>query len=624
MAEENSKKYLTGEGLKYTLQQLRTKIDELYVSESEIFDTVSNEVAIPASDIQEQFNIFDGALNLVPGEIYTLVYNGKEYTDDCSANGVLSFKDYSNGLSMSIWDKHELNYLEDEDDYECVKTGADKFIITQMMTAADMVLKCGSKKIVKTEFLPDTVATKEYVDNNKFSGDYNDLINTPCKDTRVIQEHYYELSENRDEYEQLDIMALYELMGMSTDEMPEDIYYLKVTDKCPAKSEISGLIETVATYADGPSLSQIPSESLLVIEATSGIYTLNEGVIFVPASIGTISKGIYLLQYDDGPYAMSIDSVKFTTLVGEIIKIDEKFLPELPIKDASKFLLNNEVFSINDLYYEFILSRNIDHALGLELDKEYTIDVINLKGRKITAVTQCILQPIDDTHNVNCIEVEVLDGQWPIMSLLIMDCVEYVAAIGDGPEAFIYNEDAAAIIAFPYSSYFDYSISIKEAMVNIDATIMTLGKDNKELATKEYVDNAGIMTLQLTPEELNLIRCPEDGFKSYYSSIQSVTHSVLSSIIDNKIDTVIFEGFESCPYKVVSANYGINKKPIVVLDCALHYEITVGYGIRRLIFSYSDDYDAVFLDSYCENFSNNSPTIDEDELNNMFTEIFGQ
>ena len=477
---ENSKKYLTGEGLKYTLQQLKTKIDELYVSESEIFDTVSNEKAIPASDIQEQFNIFDGALNLVPGEIYTLVYNGKEYTDDCSAKGVLSFKDYPNGLNISIYDKHELEEYG-SDDYDVVQTGADKFVITQMLTAADIVLKCGSKTIVKPELLPG-------YGEDKFSGDYNDLINTPCKDTRVFQEHYYELSENRDEYEQLDIMALYELLGMSTDEISEDICYLKVTDECPAKSEISGLIEVVITYADGPSLAQVSSNALQLIDTMSNIYCLNEGVFFVPASIGTISKGIYLMQYDDGSYAMSVDSIKFTTFSGEIIKIDEKFLPELPIKDVSKFLLNNEVFGINDLYYGFMLNRNIDHALGLESDKEYTIDLVTLEGRKITVVAQCILQPIDDTHNVNSIQVEVLDGQYPIMDLLIMDCIEYDVTIGDGPEAFIYNEDAAAIIAFPYTSYFDYSISIKEAMVNIDATIMTLGKDNKEVATKEYVD----------------------------------------------------------------------------------------------------------------------------------------
>ena len=592
---ENSKKYLTGEGLKYTLQQLKTKIDELYVSESEIFDTVSNEIAIPASDIQEQFNIFDGALNLVPGEIYTLVYNGKEYTDDCSAKGVLSFKDYPNGLNISIYDKHELEEYG-SDDYDVVQTGADKFVITQMLTAADIVLKCGSKTIVKPELLPG-------YGEDKFSGDYNDLINTPCKDTRVFQEHYYELSENRDEYEQLDIMAFYELLGMPTDEISEDICYLKVTDECPAKSEISGLIEVVVTYADGPSLAQVSSNALHLIDTMSNIYGLNEGVIFVPASIGTISKGIYLMQYDDGSYAMSIDSVKFTTFSGEIVKIDEKFLPELPIKDVSKFLLNNEVFSINDLYYGFVLSRNIDHALGLESDKEYTIDLVTLDERKITAVAQCILQPIDDTHNVNSIQVEVLDGQYPIMDLIIMDCVEYDVTIGDGPEAFIYNEDAAAIVAFPYSAYFDYSISIKEVMVNIDATIMTLGKDNKEVATKEYVDNAGIMTLQVNDNELAFISSLEAGFTQYEGSSKSVTRSVMTSIIENKINTVVFEGYEQCPYRVVGTDYGINNNPRVILERATYLETKSGYGTHRLIYIYSDDYQEVFICSYCDDFS---------------------
>ena len=129
-------------------------------------------------------------------------------------------------------------------------------------------------------------------------------------------------------------------------------------------------------------------------------------------------------------------------------------------------------------------------------------------------------------------------------------------------------------------------------------------------ATKKYVDdmiaqnpggdstqNVGITTLKVDTEELDFIKYYESGLTEYDGE-SSVTKSDLALIIDNNIGTVIFEGYEDYPYKVVGAYRGFNRNEKVILELAMSDSSDDCYTIHRLIYGYSDDLGACFLKSY--------------------------
>lgn len=470
MADNNSKKYLSGDNLKYTLQQLKTKLDELYVSESEIFDTVSNEVAIPASDIQEQFNIFDGALNLVPGEIYTLVYNGKEYTDDCSANGVLSFEDLSNGLSMSIWDKHELNYLEDEDDYECVKTGADKFVITQMMTAADIVLKCGSKKIVKPALLSD-MATKEYVDENKFSGDYNDLENKPVSIINFNTDFVDAVATHSEAYK-VDTIAFSQ--SITVDDSHEYFVEAKYTDGAVVTKPLELAETSYRMYSK--------------INAKAVVGSFDENVIDTNNQIGYVTSLIPIKYYNNkisickksnqSWYDFNLLVVDENLTITNIYTHDNlPTVDSLPSTAAYFAIYKYYTSSITDVDYLF--SGDVtDGGLFIRIDSDIKYAGVCIflehseEGNSILSNTEYTI--CEATSNY------VLQNS--DLGLYIADSMDviYPAAYS---ETFVANDTgfASAMLIMNYSNISSIRVYTKNILVNAE---------NKALATKEYVDTA--------------------------------------------------------------------------------------------------------------------------------------
>lgn len=122
-------------------------------------------------------------------------------------------------------------------------------------------------------------------------------------------------------------------------------------------------------------------------------------------------------------------------------------------------------------------------------------------------------------------------------------------------------------------------------------------------ATKKYVDEKFLsnsathtMTLKLNTNELNFIQSRVTN--SYNDMLELITKEDLSSIIDNSIETIIFEGLERYPYKVVGAYRGFNLKEHVLLELAIDDSEDDYYTVHRLKITYSDDYGKCFLSSY--------------------------
>ena len=126
--------------------------------------------------------------------------------------------------------------------------------------------------------------------------------------------------------------------------------------------------------------------------------------------------------------------------------------------------------------------------------------------------------------------------------------------------------------------------------------------EDKDLVTKKYVDekflpNSAIhtMTLKLNTNEVNFIQSMVTN--NYNNALEHITKGDLSSIIDNSIETIIFEGLEKS-YKVVGAYRGFNNIEHVLLELAISDSTNDYYTVHRLKIIYSDDYNGCFLSSY--------------------------
>ena len=95
--------------------------------------------------------------------------------------------------------------------------------------------------------------------------------------------------------------------------------------------------------------------------------------------------------------------------------------------------------------------------------------------------------------------------------------------------------------------------------------------------------------LYLTSDELNFIKTHTEGLFEYESMLQHISRGELNYIYARNINTVIFDGYEDKPYKVVSAYIGFNGNEKVILERAIGDSSDDGNVNQRLIIGYSDD-----------------------------------
>jgi hypothetical protein len=180
-----------------------------------------------------------------------------------------------------------------------------------------------------------------------------------------------------------------------------------------------------------------------------------------------------------------------------------------------------------------------------------------------------------------------------------------IADVGEdtGEPFFIYTEihdeekQCAIFYSIPYDG--DEPVQIELEIIGETETIKKI--DEKYLPTSN--NSSGVFTLKLNEDELQFIETLEVGIQEYDSGLQYINKKHLQSVIFDNVNTVIFEGYEHCPYKVVGAYQGFNYNERVILERAIYSSSDDGYTNHRIIIKYSDDMGRCYMQSYYGNFA---------------------
>ena len=219
-------------------------------------------------------------------------------------------------------------------------------------------------------------ATKKYVDDtieeNGFSGDYNDLENKPCYDDREFEEIEITFDGDIEGKETVLVkdplapVSLSDVNSKSSD--TSNIRYVKASDKAISYEEFCSVISlTAANISVEGELTEFefPTEELkdalikindnvFVVGYTSENYPdiiITHENITVDSVIGNIQNdliltpGIWFLYYNEMAY---INKFKYQGIIsGELKKLDEKYLPD-SIANGINVITEEDLQSIFD------------------------------------------------------------------------------------------------------------------------------------------------------------------------------------------------------------------------------------------------------------------------------------
>lgn len=498
MADNNNKKFVSSDNLKYVLQQLKTKIDSTYSTMQYVDDAINN---------------IDFSLYATKSDLHS--HSNKSVLD-----GVTSTK-------VSNWDSA---YTHSQSSH--APSNAQK---NSDITKAEIEAKLTGNITTHTH--------SQYLTSQDISGKANS----------------------------------------------SDVY-----TKSEVESKIAGIVNSAPETLD----------------------TLNE----LAAALGNDPNFATTVATQIGTKADKeyVDENKFSGNYNDLIDAPTKDLPEL-------LIVENEVFSDNDIQFGPNL-KLLDYSCGLIEGNTYIVDITNLSTNNvITQETICISGQTDEENFANGLFFEINNDEEGISgSFTLTDKVH----IDLETPAITPDENSSYILLMIENSTNNgpYSISITQA-----PSVKKL--DEKYLPNSIFKTK----TLRLNPYELEFVSTLQLGLVEYERGTEFITKIVLASIIEDEIETIIFEKLERYPYKVVGAYKGFNQNEHVILERAIADSSDDAYTVHRLIFNYSDDYGECFLKSYYRDLSKsvtkeyvddaiaaNNPTIDEDELNNIFTEVFGQ
>ena len=230
-------------------------------------------------------------------------------------NGGLRIDTYDDsGQKQSVHSVTIIPILEE------VKTLDEKYIpqsIARLSTVSEYIeyIDC-----VMNEGFDDVY---EYIDENIFSGDYNDLVNTPIKDSRNREEFYYTFDGDVTSYETL-TPDDFEGMEYAQSYAGGNALLVRISDSCPPVNNIYGDIEL--GVLEGEDSSTVSFSEKNIAEIWVGTFAIYEILWFIPNDIGNIKQGIYVLYVDEEYY---VNSVRFmASYTGEFIQLDNKYLQD--------------------------------------------------------------------------------------------------------------------------------------------------------------------------------------------------------------------------------------------------------------------------------------------------------
>lgn len=166
-------------------------------------------------------------------------------------------------------------------------------------------------------------ATTDYVDEHVFSGDYNDLENKPCYDTREGQKVL-----------ELTSIGKYTENGLFLGEQ-----CIKISDEIFTRDDLLGAVCKIKNIPDiilnDDSIIDLTDVIMGEKELVSGkaVLVSNLLLIFVEEDIissdgSTLTTGVWAMCVNDGVYPISEFELICNPGIGELKQLDEKFIPD--------------------------------------------------------------------------------------------------------------------------------------------------------------------------------------------------------------------------------------------------------------------------------------------------------
>ena len=266
---------------------------------------------------------------------------------------------------------------------------------------------------------------------------------------------------------------------------------------------------------------------------------------------------------------------------------DYNDLINTPVKENFDLLINNETLS-NDNLINDMLYKKLNYSCGLVEGNDYIVEITNLNTNYVyTQNITCISLPINEGISVKGLVFDFTFDEEEQFTFQFVDKA-FVESFENG--LIVYSENNSIISLYISSTSTasinrSYSVTIKK--------VSSIKKLDEKFLPDSIIRT---MTLKLNADELNFIQSKVSD--NYNNELEYITKRDMSFIISDNIETIIFEGFERYPYKVVGAYEGFNYNEHIVLERAISDLSDDFYKVHRIKITYSDDYNGCFLSSY--------------------------
>ena len=163
--------------------------------------------------------------------------------------------------------------------------------------------------------------------------DYNDLINTPIKDTRKVTDYNFTFDGNLEGREIVTEEMLDDVLSREEYSLPTpyvtvgETVFVKISDKLPKLDEILNHAINLKLYYNGNSMNGVLDSVNDSYEVNENISIVSQYCLIIYNDFDGISKGVYVLCINEDSMCMYVSELSYSINDGgELIKLDEKYL----------------------------------------------------------------------------------------------------------------------------------------------------------------------------------------------------------------------------------------------------------------------------------------------------------
>ena len=328
-------------------------------------------------------------------------------------------------------------------------------------------------------------------------------------------------------------------------------------------------------------------------QSTSGYYSvynnmvaIGNGNIYGGEGMGDLDYPFSCDSYNDGTIYLNVnsgDEREYTLLIREvgiietIHKIDKKYLPTTNTSSGAVVESNfysEYIMNLKDYEENYNLSSSTSSLIERlkERKNQGEVQSMGIGGGESEQTYTCTNMTFDEAWEIitNNGELNIIlkDVDFEHYALTIEPCKIYMLI----PGAILFQ----SVSQLGGQSFYVWASDGLECISEED-----LGVVSTSMGSATY--------LYLNSDELNFIKTHTEGLFEYEPMLQYITRGELNYIYTRNINTVIFDGYEDKPYKVVSAYLGFNGNEKVILERAIGDSSSHGNVNQRLIIGYSDD-----------------------------------